>query len=236
MMKKLFYSVLLLTLVYTVGYAREDYTENRSVGSFNMIDVCCGIDVYISEGASSTIRVETNKEEFLPRIITETKNGELRIYVNNKNNFFTSFKNVQIKVYVTASNLTGIKATSGSDVQSTGVLSANEIKLSASSGADINLDLNAVRMDCSVSSGSDIKLRGKASYASLNASSGSDMDLGDMTVGVVDASASSGSDIVVRVTDEIDAKASSGADIIYKGSPKIVNKKESSGGDVRQKS
>jgi len=235
-MKKLVCSILLVTLACTLSYAQDgNYTENRSVGSFNAIDACCGVDVYITEGASSTVKVETNKKEYLSNIITETKNGELKISVNN-NNFFKGVRNLKAKVYVTANNLTSIKSSAGSDVYSNGTLQANDIKLLATSGSDINIELNAVNIEGKVTSGSDIKVKGKASYASLSATSGSDMNLQDMTINVVDASASSGSDIVVTVVDEINAKASSGGDVIYKGNPKTVNKKQSSGGGIKQRS
>ncbi len=234
-MKKLIYSVLLLTLIFTASYAQnETYIENRSVKSFNALSACCGIDVYISEGKSSTIRVETNYEEHLPHIITETKNGELKISLTNKN-VFKRPQNLWVKVYLSASNLIGAKATSGSDIRSKTPLFADDIKLSASSGADINVELNAGNIECKASSGSDIKVKGKASYASLRASSGSDINLSEMTVGVVDASASSGSDIIVTAMEEINAKASSGGDVVYKGTPKIVNKRERFGGGVRHR-
>jgi len=233
MVKKSVLSLLLLTL-FTVCYAKNDYvSEDRSVGSFHAISACCGFDVFITEGVSSTIKVETNYEEYMSRIKTEVKKGELILSFNIKDQVKKP-NDMQIKIYITASNLTAIKGSSGSDIVSRSPLSAEDIKISASSGSDIKLELNATNIECSASSGSDIKLSGSASYAQVKASSGSDIQMKDMTVRVVEASASAGSDIDVTVTDAINAKASTGADIKFRGNPKTINKKGSLGGDVHQ--
>lgn len=234
MKKRVFSSVLLLSLICSISYAQSgNYTDTRSVGSFNAIKVCCGIDLYISEGNSSSITIETNYEEHLPKIKTEVKRGELKISIGT-GNLMKRPNDMRVKVSVSAQNLTAIKASSGSDVFSATPLTANDIEVSASSGSGIKLELHATKLKCSTSSGSDIKLTGSAGYASVSASSGSDIKMNDMTVRVAEVSASMGSDITVNVTDEIKAKASMGADVKFKGNPKTVNKKESMGGDVRQ--
>lgn len=233
MIKKGFVLLLLLTIC-TISYAQSgSYSENRTVGSFDAISVCCGIDVYITEGVSSTIKVESNDEEYLSRIKTEVKKGELKISFNNKD-IFKRPNNLRLKVYVSAKNLTGIKGTSGSDIVSTTPLSAKDIKVSASSGSDIKLELNATNLECSASSGSDIKISGTASYALVKASSGSDINMKEMTVRTVEASATAGSDVSVTATDAINARANSGGDVTFRGNPATINKKKSTGGDVRQ--
>lgn len=227
------YFVLFFSLICAAAYAQnENVSENRTIDRFDKIQVCCGIDLYISEGNSSTLTVETNYAEYLPMVKTEVKKGELNISFNLKNQIKRPNK-MWIKVTLAANNLTAITASSGSDVISKTPLTADEIKIAANSGADIKIELQANHLECATSSGSDIKLTGKAAYALLKASSGGDLNLRNMTVGSVEASSSTGSDIVVSVTDEIHAKASTGASIRYKGNPQKVNKKKSLGGDIR---
>lgn len=232
--KKCLALLMLLFITYSATYAQNGvFTEERSVGAFDKISTCCGMDVYISEGMESAVRVETNYEEYLSRIKTEVKKGELKISFNMKD-LPKRPNNMRVKVYVTATDLTGIHASSGSDIISQTPLFADYIKVSASSGADINIELTTNDLECKASSGSDITLKGRAVYGLLKASSGSDLNLHDMTINTVEASASSGSDIIVAVTNEIHAKASSGSDIVYKGTPKNVYTKKSIGGSVKQ--
>jgi len=235
-MRRIFSLVILIAFGFTVSHAQGGYyTEERSVGSFNKIDACCGIDVFITEGTSTTVRVEINDQEYMSRVITETIRDELRIAFDNKLLGSKRPNNLKIKVYITASNLTRIKASSGSDVRSEGQLNAQDIELSSSSGSDLILDLKAVNIKGESSSGSDLKLKGKATYADLSSTSGSDIDAKDMTISRVDAASSTGSDIKVTVVDEINAKASTGADVIYYGNPKTVNNRKSTGGSIKHR-
>jgi len=233
MARKFFTSVLFLIVIYTVCYAQKGATENRSIGSFNAINVCCGIDLYITEGKSSTITVEVSDKEYLSHVKTEVRNGWLRLSFDNKD-LRKKPNGLKIKVSVSASDLSAIEATSGSDVVSTTKLFANDIKVLANSGADIKIELDTKNLECDVSSGADIKLAGSALNAKVDASSGGDINMGEMTVKVARAHASSGSDIRLHVTDEIKANASSGGGIKYTGNPQTVNSGKSSGGSVRQ--
>ncbi|WP_280748752.1 head GIN domain-containing protein [Parabacteroides sp. PF5-9] len=232
MVRKGVFFFLLTLLLSGVQAQGLKYNESRTVGSFNQIDVCCGIQVFITEGSSNKIRVETNDEEMLKQIVTEAKNNRLKI--GFESSFGKRPRNLKVNVYMEAKGLREIEASSGSDVQSQTRLIADEIALSSSSGSDIRIELEANKLSCRSSSGSDIKLSGKALFATVHASSGSDIHMRDMEVESVEASASSGSDISLYVTKELEAKASSGADIQYKGNPGTVNRKVSSGGSVRQ--
>ncbi|MDR2969966.1 MAG: DUF2807 domain-containing protein [Tannerellaceae bacterium] len=234
MRKKMFGAAFCLVMICTAGYAQnESYTETRTVGSFNAINVCCGTELCISEGNSSAVIVETNEEKYLPMVKTEVKEGELWISIRVKS-LFHNPGNMHVRVYVSANNLTAIKASAGASVESATPLSANEIEVSADSGSGIELDLTAASLKCSSSSGSSIEIKGRAGYASVSASTGSDIDMDKMITGVATASASTGSSIRLNVTDVLKAKASTGGDIAFKGNPKTIDDKESLGGEVRQ--
>lgn len=230
MKKRMLGLVCLLFLVGSVGYVQA---ESRTVGSFNAITVCCGIDVYLSEGNSSVITVETNYEEYLPQIKTEVKKGKLKVSFNMRNQIKRP-KDMWIKVNASATNLSEITSTSGAEVRSKEPLKAGSIEISANSGGGVKIELHATQLKCSVSSGADVRLTGSATTAAVSASSGGNINMKEMQVKVAEASASTGSDISLFVTEEVKAKASVGANIKYKGNPKTVNKKTSIGGDVRQ--
>lgn len=234
MKRRVFSAIGLLCLICSVSYAKSgNNAETRTVGSFEAISVCCGIELYISEGSSSSITVETNYEEYLPKINTEVKKGKLKISFNMKNQVNRP-RDMWVKVYVSAKNLSEISASSGAEVYSKEALKANDIKISSSSGAEVKLELNAANLKGSASSGAGLKLTGTAASASVSASSGGNINMKEMIVRVAEASASSGSDITVYATDEIKAKASTGANVKFKGNPKTVNKKKSLGGEVQQ--
>lgn len=234
MTKNLFFTFILFAVSITTLHAQGNmYSEERSVNGFTKISASNAIDLYITEGTSKKITVETNYAEVLPLIQTEVKSGELRVSLKKENR--PKYKSLKMKVHVQASKLTEINATSAADIYSVGVLTTDDIKLSATSGADINLQLTARNISCSSTSGSDIKLKGTATSARVNASSGADIDMKEMIVENVTASATSGSDIDLHVTGDLKASATSGSDITYRGNPQNVDQNRSSGGSIKKK-
>ncbi|HBL75948.1 MAG: hypothetical protein A2W90_11065 [Bacteroidetes bacterium GWF2_42_66] len=202
--------------------------RDRKTEPFHAIKVSTGIDLYLTQGNAEKITVEAD-EDIIDNLKTEVRDGVLRIYMEKS---FSWRWNVERKVYVTFRELDMLTADSGSDVESQGLLQVKNLKIDASSGSDIELEVNADRLTVSTSSGSDTDLKGTAGYMEASSSSGSDLNAEDLKTKVCEVSASSGSDAVVYVTERIKASASSGADICYHGSPSSKDINESSGGDV----
>ncbi|WP_298780958.1 head GIN domain-containing protein [uncultured Polaribacter sp.] len=209
---------------------RNVVTEDRSVKEkFTEIKVSTGLDLYISQGSRNEIIVEAD-ENLQDIIMTEVKNGVLKIY-SEKN----IWKAKARKIYVTISNLEAITATSGSDVYTKETLKVNDIKVSATSGADIRISVNANTVETSTTSGSDIEISGIANNHISKATSGSSIDGYELKSKNASAKVTSGADINIYASETIEAKATSGGDIDFKGNPKLVNKKSSSGGSISAK-
>ena len=236
---KTFKHLVLLTLVMAVGIGTaiaggSDITENRKVESFNAVKVSSGIDLYLTMDASEEVKVVAD-DDVIDRLKTEVKDGTLHIYLKQNDWFNWKSGNRTRKVYVKVKELKELRASSGSDVYCENTLKGDALKVSASSGSDVNLNVFYKNLSIDTSSGSDAKAKGKVKFLDVEASSGSDIKAHDLESKICKARASSGSDISVNVSDEIYAKASSGADIKYYGSPQIRDTDESSGGDLRQK-
>ena len=176
------------------------------------------------------------EDDIIDNLITEVKDGTLRIYMKQSNNWFNwNIGNQTRKAYVTVKELNTINASSGSDVQSENTLKGETLEVKASSGSDVTLDIYYKSFSLDTSSGSDAKISGKTKNFKAEASSGSDIKAQDLESSICRVSVSSGSDASVNVTDEMYAKASSGADVRYYGNPKVKDIDESSGGDVSQR-
>ncbi len=230
-------STLLLLAIFAINASAfafvSDKTEIRKVENFNAVKVATGINLYLKMGDSEEVKVVAN-DDAIEKIITEVKNGTLSIYIKKSGWGNWGFNKTR-KVYVTVKELVALDASSGSDVRSENTLKGEELKVSASSGSDVELDIIYRNLSISASSGSDAKISGKTKYLTVDSSSGSDINAGNLESKICKATASSGSDILVNVSEELNASASSGADIRYRGNPvgKDINK--SSGGSVRAK-
>lgn len=230
--------ILLLVLIIGINTntfaGNRDKTENRKVQNFDAIKVSTGIDLYLTMGNSEEVKIVAD-DDIIDNLITEVKDGTLRIYMKKSNWFNWGNFNQTRKAYVTVKELEKIDASSGSDVKTENTLKGESLEIKASSGSDIDMDIVYKNVRLSASSGSDAKLSGKAKNFEAEASSGSDIVAKNFETQYCKVRASSGSDITVNVTDEIVARASSGADIRYYGNPKMKDTDESSGGDIAGK-
>lgn len=209
---------------------RNVITENRKANEdFTKIKVSTGLDLYITQGATTEIIVEAD-ENLQDIIITEINNGVLKIY-SEKNIWRAKAR----KVYVTLETLEGLSATSGSDIYSQKTLQVNDLAVSATSGANIRIDLDANSVTSSATSGADIEITGIANNHTSSATSGASIDAYNLRSKNVTVKVSSGADINIYASESIAAKATSGGDIDFKGSPKSVTKKSSSGGSISAK-
>jgi hypothetical protein len=209
---------------------RNVVTEDRSTKEdFTKIKVSTGLDLYISQGSKNQITVEAD-ENLQEIILTEVNDGILKIY--SKKNIW---KAKARKVYVTIKNLEAITATSGSDVYTNEALEVNNLNISATSGADIHVSVDANTIETTATSGSNIEVFGASNNHISKATSGASIDAYQLRSKNVTVKVTSGANINVYASESIDAKATSGGDIDFKGSPKKVNKKTSSGGSVSAK-
>jgi hypothetical protein len=209
---------------------RNVVTEDRSTKEdFTKIKVSTGLDLYISQGSKNQITVEAD-ENLQDIIRTEVKDGVLRIY-SEKNIWRAKAR----KVYVTVETLEALTATSGSDVYTNEALEVNNLNISATSGADIHVSVDANTIETTATSGSNIEVFGASNNHISKATSGASIDAYQLRSKNVTVKVTSGANINVYASESIDAKATSGGDIDFKGSPKKVNKKTSSGGSVSAK-
>jgi len=195
----------------------RDITEN-----FTTITASEGLDVYVTQGADFRIRVEAD-ENVIDLIGTDISNGRLKVHE------IENIGRATKKVFVSLPEITSLEANSGADLIGDGLIEADKIKLDASSGAELRLEVVADQIEADCSSGADIRLGGSTNLFYVDASSGSDVKAMDLVAKVCRANASSGADIKVNVQDELTADASSGADIGYSGNPKVETRKSVSG-------
>ncbi|OIQ39381.1 MAG: hypothetical protein BM563_04380 [Bacteroidetes bacterium MedPE-SWsnd-G1] len=238
-MKTAKFSILVVLLIATTscmfdGFGikgnRNVVTEDRKISAeFSEIKASHGINVYLTQGTPTDLHVEAD-ENIIDLLVTEVEGNTLKIYFD-KNVSRAKARNV----YVTADELTYLKATSGSEIRSEGTIRAKNLKLSSNSGAELVLAINATEVTCSTSSGAHAKLTGTTKSFAGDASSGSQIDADDLTSQKATAGVSSGADISLHASEELDARASSGGHISFEGNPAVLNKSKSSGGSISKR-
>lgn len=213
--------------ISSVSGNRNVITETRKINDdFTKIEVGQGIQLYITQDDDVSLVVKA--DENLHKLIrTEVKNGVLKI--SSKRNIRRAKSK---KIYLSVSNISSIKATSGSDVVTENTIKADIFDVHVSSGADARIDVNADTVNSSSSSGADLRIKGTANYYTAKATSGSSIRAYGLESKNATVKVNSGANIDVHATESLTAKASSGGDIDYRGNPKRIDKKKSSGGSI----
>lgn len=230
-------TLLLTTLLFTSAAhsSTDDWKKDRTVSGFSGLSVSSGIDVYLTQGNSEklTLDVKGLDED---EVKSEIKNGTLKLYIDRPAGMnWLKNRNNSVKAYVTFKQLSDIAASGGSDVYGQGTLSFDDLKLSASGGADVKLSLRANELTVSSSGGADTMLEGKARRITVDGSGGADVDARKLTAETCDATSSGGSDVYVRATGDMNLRASGGSDIYYYGSGHVVSKRSSGGSDITRR-
>ena len=205
-------------------------TKAVAVNNFNEISVSSGIDLYLTQGNSESIKIVTSNEH-MNKVLVEKNGTRLNIRYGTKNNWSGMFKDREIKVYINFKNLQALTASGGSDVNSQRTINVPRMTITSSGGSDIELDLITNNLEITSSGGSDINLRGKATNMNITSSGGSDVDAKEFTVENARVSSSGGADVEIYVTKALDVTASGGSDVSYKGNP-AVNDHSSKSGSV----
>ncbi|MEM9572414.1 MAG: head GIN domain-containing protein [Pseudomonadota bacterium] len=216
-----------------LGLAGAASAETRTydVGSFTKIDISAGLDLEFDTGTAQSITVENTKGDFSD--IEVVVRGDTLVLKRAKNNWGWGRKRERYGITVTAPVVSGIEASSGSDVNGRG-MSGEEVFVDVSSGADVTVTgVDGGIVTVSTSSGSDASVSGTCATVRADSSSGSDLDARDLICQDGRADASSGSDISIHVTGSVRADASSGADVDVYGNPPDVDTDKSSGGSVQ---
>jgi hypothetical protein len=229
-------AVLLAVFLFsaTTIFSTDDWKKDRPVSGFTSLSVESGIDLYLTQGNSEKLTFDVKGVDE-DRVISEVKNGKLRLYIERKG--FSGWnlgRSNYVKAYVTFKQLTSLQASGGADVFGQGTLSFNDLNLDASGGSDVKLSLKATDLRVSASGGADAILQGSARTLNANGSGGADLDARKLTVEVCRAESSGGSDVYVNASKELNLSASGGSDIYYSGSARVVSKNKSGGSDIKQ--
>lgn len=203
--------------------------ENRTVTQpFTSIKATEGLEVYVTQSDTESIRVEADAN-LQDLIITEVVDDVLKIHTKQ------NIGNCKAKkVMVNFKTISGLEATSGSNLRSVNTLIINDLSIETSSGSHVNLSINTTNLDVNSSSGSYLKLTGKTNTFNTESSSGSSVSAEDFEAQTTYAKASSGANITINTLKTLHAKAGSGGSISFLGNPEKVTKNASASGSINK--
>ncbi|HEX6846184.1 MAG TPA: head GIN domain-containing protein [Chitinophagaceae bacterium] len=234
-MKKLF-ALLALAGVITTASAQKTINDanvqKRNVSGFHAIEVSGGIDLYLSQG-DEAVAVSAAKVDDRDKIITEVKDGVLKIWYDWKNSSKFDWGNRKMKAYVSFKNIERLEGSGGSDILVDGTIKVAKLDMEISGGSDFDGKVETNELKVEASGGSDVDISGKAAKVTIDASGGSDFKGYELASDICNVEASGGSDVHITVNKELSANASGGSDVFYKGAG-LIRDIKTSGSSIKK--
>ena len=232
---------LMAALALTGFAAQAQTSETRKSADFTALEVKNGIEVIVTQSNEPALKVESDTQGNLDRVVTEFKNGTLKVYMREANPKEGSALG-RPKVYISAKNLNSYKAVTGSAITINGRLSVNELnvtletgssfkgevesfekcKIKADSGSMFRGIVKANDFVAKISGGASVKISGYAENATIACNSGS-MLAGKFICQQTDVKTYNASTAFVNTMKSINANADATSSITYYGEPANVS-------------
>ena len=226
--------LFILTISFGCSYAQKvkgngkTINETRNVGSFDAVGVAGSFDVFLVAGDEGKLDI-TVEENLAPYLITEVKNGDLKIKWKNGVNIRTT-SNTTITVHFKSIN--SLAMAGSGDIVGKDKIKGNSLDVAVAGSGDIEVDIDVEQLETAISGSGDIELSGTATEFEAAVSGSGDVDAYDLKVEKAELKISGSGSIGVNVEKEIVARISGSGNIKYKGQPRIEDIKVSGSGNV----
>ena len=236
-MKKLLFSFLVIAFSCITTFAQkiinDPNVEKRTVGSFHGIEVSTGIELTLTKGSTEEVAVSAATTEFRNKIITEVKDGILKIHYETKTGSVNKIKETKgLKAYVSYKALDELNVNTGAEVKISGVLKSSSLVLNANTGGLVNGEVDITMFKVNQNTGSKITLSGKVEQLEIEGDTGSKFNGEGMNTSNCNAKVSTGAGVYISVQKELNVKANTGGFVKYKGEAGIRDIKTNTGGHV----
>ena len=202
-------------------------TQDRSVGDFHSITASGSMNVILSQGPTSSLKIETD-ENLLQYLETRNDGGTIEIYTRDG---FDLDPKSGIKVYATAPDFSNIRISGSGRINSTGKISStNKLSTSVSGSGDILIEADAPSINTHISGSGSSTIKGTTKDFSASISGSGDVYCYDLLSEntKIDIAGSGNAEVYASKTLDVDIAGS--GDVRYKGNPTITQNIAGSGG------
>lgn len=203
-------------------------TETRSLANFTKIRLEGAMDVYVTQGASESARIEAD-DNLLKYITTDVSNNELEI---------SSTESLEsdnpIKVYVTVKSLTALNLEGSGTMVTQTPFNSREFGASIAGSGDINANITAEKLNASIAGSGNVILKGSANLASVSVAGSGDVKGYDLVAKTASVDIAGSGDCEVNATEQLTGNIMGSGSIYYHGDPKL-NTSIMGSGDIKKK-
>ncbi|SHG57703.1 Putative auto-transporter adhesin, head GIN domain [Flavobacterium micromati] len=200
----------------------------RNLGDFDEVKVFDKINVKLIPSTENKIEIKGLRAEEMQ---TVNKNGELKIRMPFPK--LLSGDEIVVKLYF--KRIESISVSEGSYVSSEINFKQTSLELNATSGGEIDLEINVDKVNIKANAGGIVNISGKAANQNVTITSGGILNAKDLDTAQTSISVSAGGQSEIRANTLVDAKVKAGGSIFIYGKPKQINKDVFIGGTILEK-
>lgn len=200
--------------------------ETREVGPFSALEVSGSMDVYVSQGNSTTVTLE-GEDNILPEIELVTEGDKLEIRFKRNMNIRT---HRDVKVFLSAKTLEGVELSGSGDVELSGIFNSSApVHIGLSGSGDIKGVFNAPEISMDLAGSGDIELKGETRDVHISLAGSGNCDAGALLAETADVNIAGSGNVDLHASRELKTNIIGSGNVYYKGAPSISSSKIGSG-------
>jgi hypothetical protein len=232
-MKNLFSYLLLLAFVGLLAGTAQG--QDRQVEAFDRLSISIPGDIELRQGSTHSLSIEAS-DEVLEEIVTEVKNGHLRIRMKESNWNWWGRKAESIKVYITVPSLKELSLAGSGKLKGIGTFRSDALSCQISGSGKMDLDIDTRELETHISGSGDMIFSGKAETMEASISGSGSILAEELRTESCKVRISGSGSSKVNASKELDASISGSGHIQYSGSPAQLNVHTSGSGKIRKAS
>jgi hypothetical protein len=203
-------------------------SETRKIESFHAIEVSYPAEVFISQGASESLKIEAD-DNLLPGLQTRVRNGTLEIFYKVEDGEAVR-PTKPVKITIVVKDLDEVDFESAGSIEITGIEN-DSLSVSVSGAGDLKLeDIAVENLSVNLSGAGSMNASGTTDDLDVNISGFGDFNGKDMHSMTAHVNISGAGSANVRAEDQLDAQISGAGSITYYGSPDVTKQISGVGG------
>lgn len=238
-MKQLLILLLAVTTLSSCGYMfgkrvrgnGNIKTTEHSVSSFKNVEVSGAIDLYVSQGDTKPVRIET--DDNLQQYIMVAQQGD-RVIIKTKEGYNLR-PTGKIKAYVSATVYNSIDVSGACNIIGENkIVNTESMDLEVTGAGSIRMEANAPAIKADVSGAGDVDLKGETKDFDLTLTGAGKAHCFDLKAETTKVDISGAGDADVFASMKLQAEVSGAGHINYKGGATNVEQHVSGAGSVRK--
>jgi len=218
------------TIISISSCAEPVLDQDRDLEPFTGIKVGGAFNVVLNQTGRHGVTIEA-EEDVIDKIRTDVKGDILHIDMK----WDWSWDDQDITIYVDFDQLESLQISGASDVRAETPIRADDLEVSLSGAADMDLELDASSLDITISGAGNVNISGNTQTQKVRLSGAGDYKAQNFKSKYTHAKASGAGSAVVFASEEIEAYASGAGSVMYYGDPEMVKTDASGAGSISRR-